>query len=145
MHQLFSNFSSLSFQYEQKRQIASGAFSSVFCIRARTKRSQILYAAKYLKTPLEVAQQEIDILIKLRNCSQVVKFIEVFHCNFYTIVVTEFLSGGDLFEKLSAPSYHLTEEKCQMFIRQILQGQSFYSSLISFMIKNKQQPESDHY
>ena len=32
----------------------------MFCIRARTKRSQILYAAKYLKTPLEVAQQELE-------------------------------------------------------------------------------------
>ena len=127
------------FQYEQKRQIASGAFSSVFCIRARAKKSQILYAAKYLKTRLEAAQQEIQILVKLRNCSQVVKFIEVFHCNFYTIVVTEFLSGGDLFEKLSAPSYHLTEEKCKMFVRQILQGEIFYDS------KQTIQAEIDHY
>lgn len=114
------------FQYEQKRQIASGAFSSVFCIRAKTKNSKVLYAAKYLKVPREVADQEVDILIRLKNCSQVVKFLEVFYCKFYTIVVTEFLSGGDLFEKLSAPSYHLTEEKCQLFIRQILQGRYLF-------------------
>ena len=37
-------------QYEQKRQIASGAFSSVFCVRPRGRRqSRTLYTAKYLK------------------------------------------------------------------------------------------------
>ena len=29
-------------QYEQKHQIASGAFSSVFCIRAKAKKSKVL-------------------------------------------------------------------------------------------------------
>lgn len=72
-----------------------------------------------------------------------VTFIEVFNAKFYTILVTEFLSGvgnvqhnifiilnfqmffpgGNLFERLSAPEYHLTEDKCQLFIRQILQGE----------------------
>ena len=28
-------------QYEQKHQIASGAFSSVFCIRAKAKKSKV--------------------------------------------------------------------------------------------------------
>ena len=37
-------------QYEQKRQIASGAFSTVFCVRPRARRqSRTLYTAKYLK------------------------------------------------------------------------------------------------
>ena len=36
--------------------------------------------------------------------------------------------GGDLFERLSAPDYHLTEEKCQLFIRQIMQGLDFIHS-----------------
>ena len=29
-------------QYEQKHLIASGAFSSVFCIRARAKKSKVI-------------------------------------------------------------------------------------------------------
>lgn len=74
---------------------------------------------------------------------QVVTFIEVYNAKFYTILVTEYLSGtgclkhehhlthlpcfpgGDLFERLSPPDYHLTEDKCQLFIRQILQGEKF--------------------
>ena len=29
---------------------------------------------------------------------------------------------GDLFERLSPKEYHLTEDKCQLFVRQIIQG-----------------------
>ena len=67
----------------------------------------------------------MEILRRLRACSQVVSFVEVFEAKLYTILVTEHLSGGDLFERLSPPEYRLTEEKCQIFIRQILQGGYF--------------------
>ena len=36
---------------------------------------------------------QIDILLKLQHCDQVIKFIEVFNCEFHTILVTEFLPG----------------------------------------------------
>ena len=109
-------------QYEQKYQIASGAFASVFLIRNRCKKTKVLYAAKYLKVPQVLADQEVEILVNLKNCQQVVSFVEVFHGKFYTILVTEYLSGGDLFERLSPREYQLTEDKCQLFVRQILQG-----------------------
>jgi len=112
-------------KYEQKNQISSGAFSSVFCIKQLRKKNKILYAAKYLKASREAAKREVEILVKLRRCNQVVTFIEVYQCQFYTILVTEYLPGGDLFERLSAPDFHLTEEKCQVFIRQIIQGMEF--------------------
>ena len=109
-------------QYEQKYQIASGAFASVFLIRNRCKKTKVLYAAKYLKVPQVLADQEVEILVNLKNCQQVVSFVEVFHGKFYTILVTEYLSGGDLFGRLSPREYQLTEDKCQLFVRQILQG-----------------------
>jgi len=115
-------------KYEQKNLISSGAFSSVFCIKQLRKKNKILYAAKYLKASKEAAKREVEILVKLRKCNQVVTLIEVFQCKFYTILVTEYLPGGDLFERLSAPDYHLTEEKCQVFIRQIIQGIEFIHS-----------------
>ena len=68
---------------------------------------------------------QVQILVNLKSCSQVVKYIEVFHASFYTILVTEYLSGGDLFERLSPKEYHLTEDKCQLFVRQIIQGIDF--------------------
>ena len=33
--------------------------------------------------------------------------------------------GGSLFERLSDPMYKLTENKCQVFIKQILEGLEF--------------------
>ena len=35
------------------------------------------------------------------------------------------MSGGNLFERLSDPMYKLTESKCQVFIKQILEGLEF--------------------
>ena len=45
--------------------------------------------------------------------------------------------GGDLFERLSPPDYHLTEDKCQLFVRQILQGKKYKCIFlkISFIVK----------
>ena len=34
-------------------------------------------------------------------------------------------AGGNLFERLSDPMYKLTESKCQVFIKQILEGLEF--------------------
>ena len=93
----------LFFQYEQNHQISNGAFSSVFCVRQLKKKTRVLYAAKYLKANKEANIRETEILIKLRKCSQVVNLVEVFHCQFYTILVTEYLPGkirSDYFERL---------------------------------------------
>ena len=85
-------------QYEQKHQIASGAFSSVFCIRARAKKSkvriillviimcfifQVLYAAKYLKVAKETADKEVNILASLKSCVQV-------YCAYFLILQSLF-------------------------------------------------------
>ena len=37
-----------------------------------------------------------------------------------SVTLTEFLSGGELFRCISSPKYHLTELKCQLFVKQIL-------------------------
>ena len=36
-----------------------------------------------------------------------------------------YITGGNLFERLSEPQYQLTEEKCKIFLRQILSGVAF--------------------
>ena len=91
-------------QYERKHQISNGAFSSVFCVRLRGRKSgtggggnnaaaATLYAAKYLKAGTEAAEREVAVLRQLQKCQHVLKFVECFHCEFHTIIVTEYLSG----------------------------------------------------
>ena len=46
----------------------------------------------------------------------------------HSILVTEFLAGGDLLERTSAPNYVLTEEKCRNIVRQITRGVQFIHS-----------------
>lgn len=45
-----------------------------------------------------------------------------------SVLVTEFLAGGDLIEKTSAKDYILTEQKCRNIVRQICQGVEFIHS-----------------
>ena len=52
-----------------------------------------MYAAKYLRSNTERAKREMVILMKLKRCPQVITLIETFHCEFHTILVTEFLPG----------------------------------------------------
>ena len=80
----------------------------MFCVRARGKRGPgVLLAAKYLKAGAgrAAARREAEILASLNSSSQVVSLVSVYRCQFYTVLVTEYLAGGDLFQRLSAPGY----------------------------------------
>ena len=43
------------------------------------------------------------------RCSQVVEFVEAFHCKFHTIVVTEFLAGENWFQRVKGATETLNE------------------------------------
>jgi serine/threonine protein kinase len=91
--------------YKVLRQIASGAFGSVHCVQRRD--TKVILAAKYVKSSDEDLRREVDALLALRKSPLILQF---FH--FYTsdppklclsVLVTEFLAGGDLIERTSAP------------------------------------------
>ena len=90
--------------YKVLRQIASGAFGSVHCVQRRD--TKVIHAAKYVKAPEEESLREVEALLALRKSSLIVQFVA-----FYTseppklcqsVLVTEFLAGGDLIERTSA-------------------------------------------
>jgi len=110
-------------KYERKRIISNGASSSVFCVAERKRgRSDQVYAAKYLKSNSSSSRREVEILRRLERGPNLLNLVEVFHCEYHLILVTEYLAGGDLFERVSQCEYQLTEAKCQIFMRQILRG-----------------------
>ncbi len=46
-----------------------------------------------------------------------------------SVILTEYLGGGELFEHISSSSYELTESKCRDFARQVTneKARPFYS------------------
>ena len=52
------------------------------------------------------------------------------------IVVTEFLSGGELFEKVATDDYHLTEAECVRFMYQICDAVSYLHRKVPYLIRD---------
>ena len=69
----------------------------------------------------------------LQNCKFVLQFVAFYPATsnrWFTrsVLVTEFLAGGDLCERTSAKDYVLTEQKCRNIIRQICHGVQYIHS-----------------
>ena len=58
----------------------------------------------------------------------VVKLIGLYESHLKSVLVTEYLDGGDLVTRTADDDYCLTEEKCQIFIKQIVKGLQFIHS-----------------
>ena len=90
--------------YKVLRQIASGAFGSVHCVQRRD--TKVILAAKYLKSAEEDLRIEIGALLALRRSSLIVQFVEYYRSEppklSQSVLVTEYLAGGDLIERTSS-------------------------------------------
>lgn len=58
----------------------------------------------------------------------VVQFVDYFEGEQQSVILTEYLEGGELFQRISSADYHLTEAKCRDFTRQILKAIDFIHS-----------------
>lgn len=119
--------------------MSNGSYTKMFCVKDRGREGP-LYAAKHMMDNVVDGNTEVDILRSLQSSENVVKIIETFHHELQTILITEYLAGqspsdhrcvydknlgGSLFERLSSSQYHLTEDKCKLFMKQIMSGISF--------------------
>ena len=87
---------------------------------------------KYFMIQILKTFLQLDALQSLRNCKFVLQFVAFYQAAppnlTKSVLVTEFLAGGDLIEKTSAKDYILTEQKCRNIVRQICQGVEFIHS-----------------
>jgi hypothetical protein len=109
--------------YDIFEEIGSGAFGVVH--RAVEKSTGKSFAAKFIPTatPAEksTVKKECDIMNQLIN-PRLLNLHDIFDEGDEMCLITELLSGGELFEKLSDPNYKMTEPEAKRYIRQICQG-----------------------
>lgn len=108
--------------------MSNGSYTKTFCVKDRGRPCGPVLAAKFMKDKTVDGNKEVEILRSLQSSEYVVRIIETLHQSHQTILITEYLAGGNLFERLSDSQYELTENKCKMFMRQIMSGVSFIHS-----------------
>ncbi|KAL6428697.1 hypothetical protein ACFW04_007942 [Cataglyphis niger] len=91
------------------------------------------FAAKFVKTikakDREQVREEIKIMNALRH-PKLLLLAAAYESPRETILITEYISGGELFERVVADDFTLTERDSILFMRQICQG-------VEYMHKNK--------
>jgi len=109
--------------YEVVTKIGEGGFGKVFCVKKRG--TDQLYAAKCIRARLNrdkvKSKQEIELLKSVRN-DFIISYVDSFEGPSEIILVTEYLEGGELFERIVDESFELLESDCCFFIRQVCKG-----------------------
>jgi len=119
-------------EYWMIQKLGCGGFGKVYLIRHRASREYC--AAKHQKwvTPdtQRTARREAAVLRRLGAGHQnhIVHYIDYFEGEEQSVLLTEYLEGGELFQRISSKDYELTEAKCRDFFRQILRGIEFIHS-----------------
>ena len=109
--------------YDIYEELGSGAFGVVH--RAVEKSSGRSFAAKFIATPSvsekASVRRECDMMNHLIH-QRLLNLHDVFDEGDEMCLITEFLSGGELFEKIASPSYRMTEYEAKRYIRQVCEG-----------------------
>merc|ERR550519_1853271 len=85
-------------------------------------------AAKYLRQEKSKVRAEAAVLRKLIQSAFVVQLLGLHESSLNSVLVTEYLAGGDLVTRTASDEFCLTERKCQIFIRQVVRGVQFIHS-----------------
>jgi len=110
-------------RYRRIEECGKGKFGKVFHVKSKDVGK--CFASKHIRSRQREQKQkvlcEIRLLKKISH-PQIVKFIEAFESFNEIIIVTEFLNGGELFDRIASEEFEITEEECCLFLRQICRG-----------------------
>lgn len=117
------------FHMDRAKRLGKGGFGKVYLIRSRRDDSQ--WAAKYQKQSNErlrgLIREEAGRLRHLQNSEQkyVMGMYGYYEKRDHTLLVTEYLSGGELFDKITERGFSLTESKVITYVRQIVKALNY--------------------
>ena len=125
-------------KYEVVDKIGEGGFGKVFSVK--NKENQEKFAAKCIETKLKqekIEPKEEIVLLKSLHNNFIVKFVDAYEGPTEIILVTEYLDGGDLFEKIEYDQFEVLESDCCFFIRQVCRGLDYLhrNSIVHLDIK----------
>lgn len=108
--------------YDMKEQIGTGGMSIVKkgIRKADDKVCALKFIEKTIVEDINILQREIDLMKKLKH-KNILELYEVFENDKQFILVTEYVSGGELFDKIvQAGNY--SERDAALIIKQVLEG-----------------------
>lgn len=116
--------------YHMHESVGRGRFGVVHrCTRVSDGTAA---AAKLVRctraTERDRLRHELAILNLLRGHPRLLRLLDAFERPREVVLVTEYVSGGELFERVIADDFVLTEWDCVLFLRQICAGMAFMHS-----------------
>ncbi|XP_011864762.1 PREDICTED: myosin light chain kinase, smooth muscle-like isoform X3 [Vollenhovia emeryi] len=118
-------------RYDVLEELGKGRYGVVKKVIERS--TGMNFAAKFVKTikakDREQVREEIKIMNALRH-QKLLLLAAAYESPRETVLITEYISGGELFERVVADDFTLTERDSILFMRQICQG-------VEYMHQNK--------
>ncbi|KAI6224771.1 Immunoglobulin I-set domain protein [Aphelenchoides besseyi] len=114
---------SIYHDYDVLEEIGIGAFGVVHrCVEKQTGRT---FAAKFVSTNNEkeksTVRKEINVMSELRH-PMLINLHDAYEDEHDMVMIYEFLSGGELFEKVSDEKNRMTETEAVRYIRQVCEA-----------------------
>ncbi|KAG8184111.1 hypothetical protein JTE90_008897 [Oedothorax gibbosus] len=110
-------------RFDLKEEVGKGRFGVVYrCVENSSGRARAAKVIRCVKAKdRQKVHQEIDIMGRLHH-PKLMHVLAAFESGRNMIVVMEYISGGELFERVIADDFVLTERDCVLFMRQICSG-----------------------
>ncbi|KAH8269759.1 hypothetical protein KR018_000421 [Drosophila ironensis] len=110
-------------KYDILEEIGTGAFGVVH--RCRERSTGHIFAAKFIPVShsieKDLIRREIDIMNQLHH-QKLINLHDAFEDDDEMVLILEFLSGGELFERITTEGYVMTEAEVINYMRQICEG-----------------------
>ncbi|CAG0886838.1 unnamed protein product [Darwinula stevensoni] len=107
-------------RYEVEEEVGRGRFGTVYKVTEKTTRKK--FAAKFIKClklrDKSKVHEEIDIMNMLEH-PKLLMLAAAFEKPREIVMVMEYIGGGELFERVVADDFTLTERDCVRFMKQI--------------------------
>lgn len=115
--------------YEEIKKIGAGGFGNVFSVKNKTNNKT--FAAKriqsYSSHDKMKPKQEIALLKSMHN-NCILTFVNAYEGPSEIILVTEYLEGGELFDRIVDDTKELLESDCCYIMRQVCRGLDYLHS-----------------